>query len=458
MQVSSSVGTSMESQAAKNKPVFPVGQMSLFVLVTVLFFLWGMSNNLTDILVQQFKKSFELTQFGAQLVQTANFLGYFCMAIPAALVMRRWGYKAGMILGLAMFGTGMVLFWPAAVSGKYVPFLVALFTVGCGASILETAANPFMAQFGPSETSERRLNFAQSFNPPGTILGVILGARFIFSGVELKAPEVAAMKAAGTYAGYLHSELMRVVPTYLALGSVVLLFALALSRMKFPSMASEHEGEAGAAVDHGSFGALLHYPHLWFAVAALFCAVGAQVATWSSLIPYMKQYTSVSERTAAGYLTTTLIAMACGRFMTTSVMKYVAANKLLGAYGAANVLLIGLAITRTGMLGAYAIVASGFFLSIMFPTIFALGLKGLGPNTKLAGSMLVMSIVGGAVFPPVLGFIARSTGSVGIGYLVPLVGFAVVAVYGFVAPMLLPAAGNTSPDAGPLVAERGHGV
>src|ERR1700726_1891702 len=195
MQVSTS--GSVDKQAAKGQPVFPLGQMTLFVLVTVLFFLWGMSNNLTDILVQQFKKSFELSQFGAQLVQTANFLGYFCMAIPAALVMRRWGYKAGMVMGLTLFGGGMVLFWPAAVSGSYGPFLVALFTVGCGASVLETAANPFMAQFGPADTSERRLNFAQSFNPPGTVLGVILGAQFIFSGVELKAPEVAAMKAAG---------------------------------------------------------------------------------------------------------------------------------------------------------------------------------------------------------------------------------------------------------------------
>src|SRR5579864_9724911 len=185
MQVSTSV-SKPDSSAGDNQPVFPTGQMTLFVLVTVLFFLWGMSNNLTDILVQQFKKSFELSQFSAQLVQTANFLGYFCMAIPAALVMRKWGYKAGMIMGLCFFGCGMVLFWPAAVSGSYVPFLVALFTVGCGASVLETAANPFMAQFGPAETSERRLNFAQSFNPPGTIVGVILGARFIFSGVELK--------------------------------------------------------------------------------------------------------------------------------------------------------------------------------------------------------------------------------------------------------------------------------
>jgi FHS family L-fucose permease-like MFS transporter len=427
--------------------------MALFVLVTVLFFLWGMSNNLTDILVQQFRKSFELSQFGAQLVQTANFLGYFCMAIPAALVMRRWGYKAGMIMGLCFFGAGMVLFWPAAVSGQYVPFLVALFTVGCGASVLETAANPFMAQFGPAPTSERRLNFAQAFNPPGTIVGVIVGARFIFSGVELKPAEVAAKKAAGTYAEYLHTEIMRVVPTYLVLGSVVLLFALALSRMKFPTMQSEHEGEAG---DKGSFGALLAYPHLLFAVLANFCNVGAQISTWSSLIPYMKQYTNVSERTAAGYLTATLVSLAVGRFASTPLMKYVAPSKLLGVYGAVNVLLIGLAVTRPGMLGAYAIVASGFFLSIMFPTIFALGLKGLGPNTKLAGSLLVMAIVGGALFPPILGWIAKTTGSLALGYLVPLVGFAGVALYGFAAPWILPPPGNTDPEAGAIAAEFGQ--
>src|SRR6202044_3417354 len=255
MQVSTSV-SKPDSSMGDNQPVFPLGQMTLFVLVTVLFFLWGMSNNLTDILVQQFKKSVELSQFGAQLVQTANFLGYFCMAIPAALVMRRWGYKAGMVMGLVFFGGGMVLFWPAAATGAYSPFLIALFTVGCGASVLETAGNPFMAQFGPAETSERRLNFAQSFNPPGTIVGVIIGARFIFSGIEKTPDEVATMKAAGTYVPYLHTEIMRVVPTYLALGTVVLLFALVLSRMKFPAMHSEHEGESG---DHGSFGALLHY-------------------------------------------------------------------------------------------------------------------------------------------------------------------------------------------------------
>ncbi|HWY99923.1 MAG TPA: L-fucose:H+ symporter permease [Edaphobacter sp.] len=429
------VSTSEKREADTNRPVFPVGHMVLFSLVTVLFFLWGMSNNLTDILVQQFKKSFELSPVSAQLVQTANFLGYFIMAMPAALLMRKWGYKAGMVTGLCLFGGGMVLFWPAAVSGQYLPFLVALFTVGSGASFLETAANPFIAQFGDPATSEQRLNFSQSFNPPGTIVGVLIGARFIFSGVEKKAPEIEQMRAAGTYQAYLHTEIMRVVPTYLAFGGVVLLCAFVLSRMTFPSMHSEHEGETG---DHGSFRQLFDYPHLWFAVLANFCNVGAQISSWSSLIPYMKQFTSVSERHAAYYLTGVLVALAVGRFVSTPLMKYVSPSRMLGMYGTANVLLMAVTMTQPGIVGAWAVVASGFFLSIMFPTIFALGLKGLGPNTKLAASLLVMAIVGGAVFPPVLGFIAKTTGSWARGYIVPLLGFIVVGLYGFLAPRVQP--------------------
>jgi MFS transporter, FHS family, L-fucose permease len=429
MQISISERRMTSPPDRRDTSMFPKGQMPLFILVTVLFFLWGMSNNLTDILVQQFKKSFELSQFAAQLVQTANFLGYFCMAIPAALIMRRWGYKTGMVLGLILFGSGMIMFWPAGRCGLYVPFLFALFTAGCGASTLETAANPFMAQFGSDETSARRLNFAQSLNPPGTIAGVVVGAHYIFSGVELTPSQVAQMKSSGTYSLYLHGELLRVVPTYLVLGSIVLLFSLGLSRMKFPVMRSEQEGEAEG---HGSFRALLNYPHLWLAVIANFSNVGAQVATWSSLIPYMKQFTGVSERVAAWYLTGTLLAMSLGRFVSIYLMKYVGATRLLTIYAIFNVSLLAFAILRPGICGAYAIVISSFFLSVMFPTIFAFGVRGLGPNTKLAGSFLVMAVAGGAVFPPLLGLIARLSGSIAKGYVVPLLGYVIVAIYGFV--------------------------
>ena len=410
------------------QPVFPTKGLLAFGLVIAIFFLWGMSNNLTDVLVQQFRKSFELTLFEAQLVQTAVFVAYGTMAIPAALLMRRWGYRSGILAGLVLFGVGTLLFWPAAALGRYAPFLLALFVAGCGQSILETAANPLIAQFGPAETSARRLNFAQAFNPPGSILGVLLGVQFIFSGVELAPARVTAMKAAGTYAAYLHGEIMRVVPVYVGLGAVLILLAVVIARVRFPvfALAPASDEEPG---ERGSFSALLRYPHLWFAVITQFFYIGAQVATWSTLIPYMKAYTTASERKAGLILTGSLIALAAGRITSTWLMRYVTPVRLLIVYSAVNIALLGFAVLRPGMPGAWAIVVTGFFMSIMFPTIFALGVKGLGPNTKLGGSLIVMAILGGAVIPPLLGVVVRITGSLASGYLLPLLAYVIVAVY-----------------------------
>jgi FHS family L-fucose permease-like MFS transporter len=407
-------------------PVLPVGQTLLFALVTAVFFLWGMSNNLTDILVQQFRKSFQLNLVEAQLVQTSVFLAYGTMAIPAALLMKRYGYKAGLLTGLCLFAAGTLLFWPAAVIGQYAPFLVALFAVGCGSSILETAANPFIAQFGHPETSERRLNFAQAFNPPGSITGVLFGTWFIFSGIEKSPAEVASMKAAGTYAGYLHLEIMRVVPTYVALGLVVLLLAFFIGRMRFPAALD-------AKVDDESQGRLRElfaYPHLLLAVAAQFCYVGAQVGTWSTFIPYLKAYTAITERNAGYMLTGTLIALAAGRICSTPLMRFISPARMTAIYAVINMLLVFVGIARPGLAGGYALLASSFFMSIMFPTIFALGIKGLGPHTKLAGSLIVMAVVGGAIMPPLMGVITRQTGSIAAGYWLPLAGYLVVALYG----------------------------
>ncbi len=408
-------------------PMFPVGHMLPFLLVTGLFFLWGMSNNLTDILVQQFKKSFELSPLEAQLVQTAVFFGYFCMAIPAALFMRKWGYKAGILLGLCVFGSGMLLFYPAGILNQYAPFLAAMFVVGCGSAILETAANPFIAQFGPAATSEKRLNFSQAFNPPGTISGVLLGAFVILSGVELTPQKIDLMKAAGTYAGYLHGEMLRVVPTYLVLGGLVLLWALLIALTKFPVLSSQAEDDG----DMGSFAALLQYPHLWLAVVAQFFYCGAQVATWSNLFFYVKQYSLVTERTAFLYLVATLVAFALGRIVSTPLMGMFSPAKMTGLYAVINIALVGFAILYPGTAGAYVLVATSFFMSIMFPTIFALGIKGLGPNTKLGGSVIVMAVVGAGILPPALGYIAKQTGSYALGYSVAVIGYAVVALYGF---------------------------
>ena len=426
MQVSTALGKSKVKSGSV--PVFPVGQMLPFLLVSLIFFLWGMSNNLTDILVQQFKKSFELSLPEALLVQTAVFLAYGTMAIPAAQLMRRYGYKTGVLTGLILFGGGTFLFWPAAVFGRYTPFLIALFVCGCGQSVLETACNPFMAEFGPAETSERRLNFAQAFNPPGCIAGALFGTLFIFSGIEKSGGQVAQMKAAGTYAAYLHSEIMRVVPTYVGMAAILFVLAVFIGRTKFPKMKSETQADGKVGI---GFSLLGKYKHLRMAVIAQFFYVGAQVATWSTLIPYMKVYTTETEKVCGYFLTGTLVALMLGRFFSTWMMRWVSAKTMLWGYSLINIALCVYAVVRPGMGGAVAIVATSFFMSVMFPTIFALGVKGLGADTKLGGSLIVMAILGGALFPPLMGVVARTTGSLALGYLIPAAGYVAVGLYGY---------------------------
>jgi FHS family L-fucose permease-like MFS transporter len=432
-----STGSKDPSQQHEGGSIFPRGYMLAFFLTTTIFFVWGMSNNLTDILVQQFRKSFELSLLQAQLVQTSVFLAYGVMATPAALLMRRFGYKAGLVTGLITFGVGTLMFWPAAVIGKYLPFLIALFVVGSGSSILETAANPLVAQFGTSETSERRLNFAQAFNPPGTIAGVVVGTLFIFSGVEKSATQVATMKAAGTYEAYLHSEILRVVPTYVVLGAIVLVLALLLSRAKFPqSLDSKNDQGPASLRQSGAYGRLFSNGRLMFAVVAQFFYVGAQVGIWSTLIPYLKAYTTIGDRPAGYFLTATLVAFALGRIISTPLMRFISPAKMIGIYAVINVALLGFVVTKPGMSGAVAILVVSLFMSVMYPTIFALGVKGLGDDTKLAGSLLVVAILGGAIFPVAMGFISRSTGSVASGYALPAISFVVVALFAFLMPKL----------------------
>ena len=241
--------TSSTAVQAPSHSLFPPGQIVPFILVTFLFFLWGVPNNLNDVLIRHFMKSFEITRFQAGLVQFAFYMGYFFLAIPAALMMKRAGYKAGFVVGLLLYAVGAFLFWPAAVQGSYLFFLFALFVIASGLSFLETASNPFIAQLGDPDSSERRLNFSQAFNPFGAITGALVGTIFIFSGVELTPAEIAARQAQHTYQAYLQSETLRVVRPYLVIGVVALIWAALILRTKFPAIASERE----TAADHGSF-------------------------------------------------------------------------------------------------------------------------------------------------------------------------------------------------------------
>ncbi len=406
----------------------PAGLMVPFVLVTALFFLWAIPNNLNDVLIQHFMKSFEISRFGAAFIQFAFYLGYFLLAIPAALLMRRTSYKTGFVVGLCLYACGAFLFWPAAHARSYQFFLVALFVIACGLSFLETASNPFIAQLGDPETSERRLNFSQAFNPFGSITGALIGTVFIFSGVELSSDDAAKLKTQGLYEAYLRTETLRVVKPYFVVGAVALLWAFLIWRAKFPKIHSEHED---AAAGHGRFVDLLEYPHFWLAVFAQFLYVGAQVGTWSYFITYVHDYAHQPEKTAGYYLTGSLVAFMIGRFFATFVMGYVAPRALMGVYSLINVALVAAGVVAPGWLGVWTILLSSFFMSLMFPTIFALGLKGLGPNTKLGSSLLVMAIVGGAIFPLLMGFVSDRTHSLALGYVVPLAAYAYIALYSF---------------------------
>ena len=427
MQVSSASSQIPVKRGTEVAPLFPSGHLLPFVLVTVLFFLWGIPNNLNDVLIRQFMKSFAISRFEAGLIQFSFYLGYFLLAMPAAILMRRSGYKAGFVIGLLLFGIGTFLFWPAAIVGKYWFFLFALFVIASGLSFLETASNPFIAQMGDPDSSERRLNFSQAFNPLGSITGVLIGTVFIFSGVELNPEQVDAMKAQNLYEAYLRSETLRVVTPYLVLGAVAIFWALLIWRTKFPNIQSEHE----AAGDHGRFAELFRYPHFLMAVLAQFMYVGAQVGTWSYFIQYVQEFTHQPEKIAGYFLTGTLGAFLVGRFSSAYLMRFVAPHKLLGAYAVVNVALVGFAVGFPGWAGLWAVFLTSFFMSLMFPTIFALGLKGLGPNTKIGGSLLVMAIVGGALMPLLMGRIADIRHSIAPAYLVPLIAYVVVAIYAF---------------------------
>jgi MFS transporter, FHS family, L-fucose permease len=423
------------SQHADDAPrLFVPGYSLPFFLVTALFLFWGIPSSMNDILIKQFMKSFEITRFKAGLIQSAYYMGYFLLSMPAALIMRKYSYKTGLVIGLLLYSAGTFLFWPAAIVRQYGLFLFALFVVASGASFLETGANPFIAVLGDPRTSERRLNFSQAFNPLGAVTGVLVGTVFIFSGIELKAPEIAALKSAGTYNAYLKHETMRVVTPYMIIGGLIFFWALLIMRTKFPKIAEE--AQSGAERAKGRFADLFHHRHFVLGVLAQFLYVGAQVGTWSYFIQYVQDYTHQPEKVAGYFLTGTLVAFGVGRFSATYLMKYLAPGKLMGLYGIINCFLVGIGVLMPGWFGVVALFLTSFFMSLMFPTIFALGIKELGPNTKLGGSLMVMAIIGGAVFPPLEGLIYGATQSMATAIVVLLLCYAFITHYGFIGCMV----------------------
>jgi len=401
-------------------------------LVTALFFLWGIPNNLNDVLIRQFMKSFPITRLQAGLVQSAFYMGYFLLALPSALFMRKAGYKAGFMTGLLLFGIGAFLFWPAAVVGRYSFFLLALFVMASGLAFLETASNTFIALAGPSETSERRLNFSQAFNPIGSIAGALIGTTFILSGVEPSASQITQMKALHQYPAYIRFETLRVVRPYIFLGIAACVFAFVIWRTSFPVI---EEDIPPPANHRTSLSRLLGNRHLVFTVLTQFFYVGAQVGTWSYFIQYVQDYTGQTEKVAGYFLTGTLFMFGLGRFASAFFMRFVRPAKLMGIYCLVNIALVAVAVLHPGWVGVWVIFLTSFFMSLMYPTIFALGLHGLGPDSKVGGSFIVMAIIGGAVLTPLMGIIADASRNLAYAYVIPLFGYGVIAGYSFFAQL-----------------------
>jgi len=402
----------------KNNYLFP------FIMITSLFFMWGFVHNLDPILIPHLKRSFSLTTLQASLVDSAVFIAYFLMALPAGFIMKKYGYKTGIIIGLAFFAVGSFLFIPAANTQLYVFFLGALFIIACGLTILETAANPYASLLGPPESATFRLNFAQTFNGLAATLAPMIGVRVILikgaSDEELSKMTEAARQVA------LASEASSVKTPYLILGSVILVIAIIFVFLKLPEITEEKEKEGEKT---GILHALRHR-HLSWAVAAQFFYVGAQVCVFSFFILYATEAAGIDQQTAGDYAGYGLgLAFLLGRIIGTSLMKFIKAESLLMIYSLINVVLCAVAITAGGTLALVSVIGIAFFMSIMFPTIFSLGIKDLGTDTKLGSSLIIMSIVGGAILPPAMGYISDLS-NIQVGYIVPLLCFIVIFFFG----------------------------
>jgi len=390
-----------------------------FTLVTSLFFLWAIGVNLNDILIPHLKKAFSLTDTESSLIQFAFFGGYFLAALPAGWIMQRLGYKKGILIGLLICATGAFLFIPAASVRIYGFFLFALFVMACGSCFLEVAANPYVTILGPAESSERRLNFAQSFNSVGAVVTPFLGAAFILSGIEHTPAELASMTPDQLLA-YRVSEANMVKTPYLVITGLFLLVGMLILFSNLPEI-RERGGTGLTAATKARLSGIWSYRHLVKGVIAQFFYVGAQVGVASFIIRFVQHaLPGTHEKTAAHYLQLHMIGFMIGRFAGSAIMKRVPAARLLSVFAAGSLVCLLAAVFGAGFAPVAAIVFLGLFHSIMFPTIFALSLKDLGSYTKLGSSLLVMSIVGGALIPLAMGKVSDAT-NIQLAFVVPLI-------------------------------------
>lgn len=401
-----------------------------FELLCSLFFLWAVANNLNDILLPQFQQAFTLTNFQAGLIQSAFYFGYFIIPIPAGILMKKLSYKAGIITGLFLYAFGAALFWPAAEIMNYTLFLVGLFIIAAGLGCLETAANPFVTVLGPESSGHFRLNLAQTFNSFGAIIAVVFGQSLILSNVPHQSQDVLDKMSPEQLSAYKHSLVLSVQTPYMIIVAIVLLVALLIMLTKFPALQSDNHSDAKQGSFSASLSRLARIRHWRWAVLAQFCYVGAQTACWSYLIRYaVEEIPGMTAGFAANYLTGTMVCFFIGRFTGTWLISRFAPHKVLAAYALIAMALCLISAFAGGHVGLIALTLCSAFMSIQYPTIFSLGIKNLGQDTKYGSSFIVMTIIGGGIVTPVMGFVSDAAGNIPTAELIPALCFAVIFIF-----------------------------
>lgn len=401
-----------------------------FALLCSLFFLWAMANNLNDILLPQFQQAFTLNNFQAGLIQSSFYFGYFIIPIPAGILMKKFSYKLGIIVGLLFYALGAALFWPAAEMMNYLLFLLGLFIIAAGLGCLETAANPLVTVMGSEDSGHFRLNLAQTFNSFGTIVAVFFGQSLILANVPHKTQDMLNQLTPEQLAEYNHSLVLSVQTPYMIIVAAVLVVALMIMLIKFPTVQSDEHDKSKQSTFIHSLKRLIYIRHWRWSVFAMFCYNGAQVSCWSYLIRYcIDEIPGMTPSYAANYLIATMVCFFIGRFSGTWLIRRHSPSSVLAYYALIAMGLCVISAFTGGLVGLLALTFCSTFLSIQYPTIFSLGIQQLGQDTKYGASFLVMGIIGGGVFTPIMGYVSDLANSIALAELVPAVCFSVVFIF-----------------------------
>ena len=410
-----------------------------FILITSCFALWGFANDITNPMVKAFSKIFRMSVTDGALVQVAFYGGYFVMAFPAAIFIRKYSYKAGILLGLGLYAIGALLFFPAKMTGEYYSFLLAYFILTCGLSFLETSANPYILSMGTEETATRRLNLAQSFNPMGSLLGMYVAMNFIQAKLNPMETDERALLDTAEFEALKQSDLAVLIAPYLIIGLVIVAMFLLILFTKMPKNGDQSKDIHFVSTLKRIFG-IAHYRE---GVIAQFFYVGAQIMCWTFVIQYgtrifMEQgMTEIdAEVLSQRYNIVAMVIFCCSRFICTFLLRYLNAGRLLGVLAVvASVFTCGV-IFLQDIWGLYCLVAVSACMSLMFPTIYGIALEGLGDDAKFGAAGLIMAILGGSVLPPVQAKIIDMGTCVGVpavnvSFVLPLICFVVITVYGY---------------------------